>query len=106
MCYSFFIHSYFNGHLGCFHVLATVDCAAVTIGLQVTFSHPLHLFPRLRQLGDTVDQYLDTLHTDSHPMPVFYTAQRGDQNGDSMGNAAVPLPLLIVEVFADGTHPC
>jgi len=36
--YNIFIHSSVNGHLGCSHVLAIVNSAAVTNGLHVSFS--------------------------------------------------------------------
>ena len=36
--HSFFIHSFVNGHLGCVHVLATVNSAAVNNGIHVSFS--------------------------------------------------------------------
>ena len=38
MYHSFFIHSSVNGHLGCFHVLAVVNSAAVNSGIHMSLS--------------------------------------------------------------------
>ena len=36
--HSFFIHSFVNGHLGCFHVLAIVSSATMNNGIHVSLS--------------------------------------------------------------------
>ena len=62
LCHIFFTYSSVDGHLGCFHVLATVNNAAMTIGMHVSFPISVFIFfryiPRSRIAGHMVVLYL------------------------------------------------
>ena len=55
MHHSFFIHSSVHGHLGCFHVLAVVNSAAMNIGVHV--SCRIEVFSRSMPIGGTAESH-------------------------------------------------
>ena len=104
MYHNFFIYSSVDGHLGCFHVLAIVNSAAVNNGIHVSFSIWVSsgYMPRSGipgSYGDFIPSFLKNFHTVFHMAISIYITTTVQERSLFF----TPSPAFIVcRLFDDG----
>ena len=108
MCHILFIHSYVNGHLGCFHTLVIGNSAAINIEAHVslqTMFFSMHM-PRsvvIWSYGSSIFSFIRKLSTILHSGFINLHS-----NQQYMRLPLAPHPfqnLLFVDFFFYGVHP-